>query len=291
MKDDKLSLEEKLSLMKEVADSFAADLENFEYPKPQPSKDRLTYWFPKLQNGLQEYLPKTEVVPYNHFKFIEHLEEASSEWRMTKYFLSGELRQLFEDSWNAVQKLMPLSQDGVFVRTDLASAKHDGPSTYLIKDKTDMYKALARTAEDNEIKFGLFGPIPSAFVFRQFLKLNTAFTAFGGLPIANEWRFFATGKRVECFHFYWPDDAIRDASVPDWKDRLAKLQRNAIGAILPPFQLHALAIDAVRLVGDAETGDAWSVDFAEDVNGKFWLIDMADANRSWHPNHLDSSSV
>jgi hypothetical protein len=43
----------------------------------------------------------------------------------------------------------------------------------------------------------------------------------------------------------------------------------------------------VRLVGDAETGDVWSVDFAEDVEGNFWLIDMADANRSWHPEHDD----
>jgi len=42
-----------------------------------------------------------------------------------------------------------------------------------------------------------------------------------------------------------------------------------------------MALRAVRAVGKG----SWSVDFALDANGKWWLIDMALAADSWHPTH------
>src|ERR1051326_6924876 len=139
------SFEDSLEAIKKTAESFAADLENFELPKPRPSKDRLTYWFPKLWNGYQAYLPKTIIVPYNHFDFLEIMEEG---YKARPEVVSENL-QLLEVCWRACAALMPFSQDvRVFVRTDIASAKHYGPRGYLIQKKEDIYPVLSRLVED-----------------------------------------------------------------------------------------------------------------------------------------------
>ena len=33
----------------------------------------------------------------------------------------------------------------------------------------------------------------------------------------------------------------------------------------------------------AVLNDSWSIDFAKDSEGRWWLIDMALAEQSWHP--------
>jgi D-alanine-D-alanine ligase-like ATP-grasp enzyme len=45
--------------------------------------------------------------------------------------------------------------------------------------------------------------------------------------------------------------------------------------------LSAMALKAVQAIGE----HCWSVDFAQDEAGKWWLIDMARAESSWHPKH------
>src|ERR1051326_162451 len=253
-------LEEGLEAIKKVADSFAADLENFELPKPRPSKDRLTYWFPKLWNGYQAYLPKTIVIPYNHFDFLEIMEE---DYAARPEVVSSNMT-LLKQCWDACVELMPFSQDiGVFVRTDLACAKHDGPKGYLIQKKEDVYPVLSRLVEDNEIKFGneiTFGfdsLIPGAFCFRQYLKLNSKFTAFGGLPIANELRMFVhKDKGVQCIHNYWPKEAIKRPSVSDWEKQLLELQESNLAKVKPFEELIEMASCMVDTLGSSETGDS-----------------------------------
>ena len=63
--------------------------------------------------------------------------------------------------------------------------------------------------------------------------------------------------------------------VPDWRDLLAESH------VLSAEDLAALdrmAFRAARACG----GGKWSVDFALDRAGKFWLIDMAVAEDSYH---------
>jgi len=112
---------------------------------------------------------------------------------------------------------------------------------------------------------------------REFLRLDASFTAFHGLPISREWRFFADGEKVRCFHPYWPVDVIKNnVGHEEWDTAENVLKDHH--TIPDCFEsLAEMAIMAAGCVG----GD-WSVDFAMDKSEKWWLIDMALAKDSWH---------
>lgn len=162
----------------------------------------------------------------------------------------------------------------VFIRTDLASAKHSGPKAYKIETDGES-QPIGETLEDNEIKFWMEREGPSAFLVRKFLSLRSEFTAFHGLPIAREFRFFADENGVKCYHPYWPEETIEDyrPSREDWRECLRDLQR-----IPKAPELWYMAVEAAKACGDGE----WSVDFCQDVDGKWWLLDMATAEDSFH---------
>jgi hypothetical protein len=179
-----------------------------------------------------------------------------------------------------------------FVRTDLSSAKHDGPTSYWLNSLDDLQRVCLVTFEDNASKGLATGPTPlRAMLFRQWLDLDAAFTAFAwnnnsGHPIAREFRVFMGGDAEPCIHFYWPEDAI-DGNKPsreDWRVLLAEAR------ILTAEEAETLANWAEQAVtavnATLDQPDRWSVDFAQDRDGSWWLIDMARARDSWHPEHL-----
>jgi hypothetical protein len=164
----------------------------------------------------------------------------------------------------------------VFVRSDLASAKHRGVTAIRASSAADLPELAQGIVEDNAIK----DLDPAFLVVRPWIEIRSRFNAFHGLPIGAEWRVFATASRVICEHFYWPEDAIHFSRVaaaepPGWREMLAELKRER-----PPPAIGPAAVRAARLCGRAKS---WSVDFAQDVSGRVWLIDMATADRSSHP--------
>jgi hypothetical protein len=172
-----------------------------------------------------------------------------------------------------------------FLRTDLSSAKHDGPSTYRIDAATKdvVCWAAARTFEENVMK--MMFEMPLAFMFREWLDLAYYFTAFRGHRIAREWRYFVEDSKITDRYFYWPWHAVEDHLDPNpiidpqkAYELSLDLSRELTTEERTP--LNAMAVEAARAVG----GGDWSVDFAQDKNGRWWLIDMALAASSWRPS-------
>jgi hypothetical protein len=226
-----------------------------------PDPNSALLWFPPVaEAGLP--VPRTEFVQY----------DPSSLWPLLdgqpmNGFPLGELR-------NACERIgYP-----AFLRTDLASAKHYGPKAFRVARPDRLEECIFRTFEDNCLK-DLSGGT-QAFMVREYLSIDSMFTAFGGLPIGREWRVFADQDGGRCHHFYWPEDAFSyERNLPaTWQADLAIAatsldeERRA--------SLYDMAHRAVRAIGYS----AWSVDFALDTSGKWWLIDMATAARSWHPD-------
>lgn len=222
------------------------------------------YWLPRIEaiagNGLQT--PKTFVVPYDHQAAVDSISDGVfwPEWESVQAAV-----------WEICQRL-----GGAFVRTDLASAKHDGPSSYKITTKDDVAGVLSLTIQDNELKFWPAGPYPTAFLVREFLDLAAPFRAFGGHPIAREWRYFATAEDLVCKHFYWPEDALLQPDTEGWQKLLMEMASHP-----PPIELNEIA---VRAADACPAAKEWSVDFAQDTDGCWWLVDMATAASSWHPD-------
>lgn len=144
-------------------------------------------------------------------------------------------------------------------------------------DSDEDGRAIFETLEDNEMKFWMERDGPSAFLVRQFLDLEHHFTAFRGLAISREWRYFATAENVICRHPYWPADALEEhvdeAAYPDWRFWLQQIHEP-----MDSPELDRMAIIAASACGDG----AWSVDFCRDVAGKWWLLDMATMRDSYH---------
>ena len=219
-------------------------------------------WLPKIiAAGLP--VPRTEIVSYQHDLVVPIFDGEES----------AELDRLEKGVKIAAEKIgYP-----VFIRTDLASAKHSGPKSYRATSPAGIGQVVLSTIEDNELKFWMHPRGgPQAILVREFLILPAPFTAFHGLPISREWRLFADRERVWCSHFYWPTMALEEQpGLPgNWRELLAELQQPFIERPL----LEGMAIQAAGAVG----GGTWSVDFAQDADGKWHLIDMAQACDSWH---------
>jgi|ERR1700722_1381342 len=216
-------------------------------------------WLPRIEAaGLPT--PKTIIVPYEHHKCVCIFDGIGS----------PEVSRLTDAIMEAAREIgFP-----VFIRTDLASAKHSGPDAYRI-DEDSHNQPIFETLEDAELKCFMDSD-PEAFLVRKFLTLDAPFTAFRDLPIAREFRFFANGSCVHCWHPYWPEDSLEehDPSNPDWRELLAGMQGT-------PPELGGLAMMAITAARACGGGD-WSVDFCRDTDGKWWLLDMATAADSFH---------
>lgn len=164
----------------------------------------------------------------------------------------------------------------VFIRTDLSSAKHDGPSAYRADSPDDLWRCVSATFHDNAMKD--LAPFVRAFMIREWLNLDGSFTAFRGHLISREWRLFVDKSGVKCSHFYWPVEAIEDhTKEPKYRELLDALSSE-------PNEMRTLRTMAEAAVNAIGHGD-WSVDLARDVSGKWWLTDMASSRSSWHPKH------
>lgn len=163
----------------------------------------------------------------------------------------------------------------VFMRTDLCSGKHDWKETCFVPKAGDLMPHLMALCEFNELA-QIIGLDYTSIVLREFLELETSFTAFHGeMPINKERRYFVKEGKVVCHHPYWPAEAFKGhTNDPGWEAKLADLNYESGEEI-------SLLSGLAKKAGEA-LGDSWSVDFAKAKNGNWYLIDMALAESSYH---------
>lgn len=228
-------------------------------------------WLPKIEEANLPS-PKTLIVNYNHHSILNIFDNLPC--------------KEFDDLIVSVGQKCDEIGYPCFIRTDLSSAKHSGPGAYKINEPKEIGHVLYATIEDNEMKFWLEKEQPMAILVRDWLDLESPFTAFSGHAIAREWRFFADSEKVICFHPYWPEDSLQfyNHSEPDnWKEKLAELHKE-------PDDLQELKSMAVIGAVFYGCGTA-SVDFAKDTKGKWWLTDMAVAEDSYHWNTCEKNKT
>jgi hypothetical protein len=224
------------------------------------------WWLPRLQQTGDGMIPQTLTV------FIDYGD------------LLDVLDGMTPPSWAETCRQVRLAAEAigypVFVRSDFASAKHDGPGSYRMDGPQDAQRVVAAIVEDATLKdLGAH-----ALLVREWLDLDAGFKAFNNHPIAKEFRVFVDAiGGFQCIHPYWPADAIFNPDREDWREILAK-QSNLPGPHLT--HMYERAMVAAQAMNMAE--DGWSVDFAFGAgknHGGWWLIDMAVAEESWHPDH------
>ncbi|MFZ5768522.1 MAG: ATP-grasp domain-containing protein [Bacillota bacterium] len=162
----------------------------------------------------------------------------------------------------------------LFLRTDLASCKHEWGRTCYVESPDGLWRNLFRLVDGN----GVYDLACEAIVLRQYIPLQHGFRAFWGMPVARERRYFVRDGEVICHHPYWPEEAMRFFRIeepPGWRDILRRLNEE------PPEEVEVLS-EYARDLSRALPG-AWSLDFALGEDGSWYFIDAAEASRSWHP--------
>lgn len=224
------------------------------------NRNSMLYWYPLIKD-LPIPQPKTEIVlrKNNWWKYLDGKNLPDKDFYKLKH---------------AICKMgIPC-----FMRTDLTSGKHNYLDTCYIGSVADLDKNLFKLIEANALRDLWF----NAIIIREFIYLNYKFRAFDGLPIASERRYFIKGGKVICHHPYWVEDAIRfyertkDQEKLTWQKWLKELNRES------KTEITILSGYAEKVASVLE--GAWSIDFAKDSEGKWWLIDCAEAASSWHPD-------
>lgn len=226
------------------------------------NKNSLLYWFPKVcALGIP--------VPRTHSMVL--CDDAVSALLAT---LDGS--RVPDGFMKPIQEAAAEMGFPLFLRTDLQSGKHGWKKTCYVEDASCLQANIIGVVEENMLGACCFGPLFEALVFREFLDLETNFTAFyGSMPINRERRYFVRDGSILCHHPYWPADAIDGhADDPDWRNKLAVLNEepDAETALLSDYALTA----SRSLPG------FWSADFAKATDGTWYLIDMALGGESFH---------
>lgn len=251
----------------------------------------LLYWYPIVRDecaGIPQ--PRTAIVavePPQHGETLIAACTLDHEHGMNG--AAEECRSRFHELLPALREAADAYGYPVFVRTDLVSGKHGWTETCYVASAERMPINAENViySHADAMMWDEQGEV-SALVVREFLALEAQFTAFVGMPIARERRYFISTGRVVCHHSYWIEDAVEKgvqyqgaptAPPYDWRERLAYLNDESGGEILTLVGMAEEVAHAMQQHG----GHEWSVDFAHTASGVWYLIDMAVAERSWHP--------
>ena len=239
------------------------------------NKTSMSYWLPKITE-LPIPIPRTVLIKAEYGEGMDYLSK---------------------ETHIAVENAATKMGYPCFIKTDLCAGKHAYLNTCYIKNVKTLHRNLERLRDDNFCCDQLFEYI----AVREFIPLAWKFKAFNDLPIAPERRYFIEGGKVVCYHPYWPEDAIEFFNLTPknprgetgsytegikYRNFLAKKRKEECIPLLremnkeTPDEIKLLTAYA-ELVSEVLPG-YWSVDFALGQNGNWYLIDMAEGDKSWH---------
>lgn len=242
-----------------------SSIERFENSKKNPNQ--FSYWFSSvLQSNANA--PKTRVI-----KISRDISDLILKEDPEAFFSNEELIRLVDFIKESFELF---NTDKLFIKNSLFSSKHNWKSSCFITSKSDIAEHVATIMYDWALSGS--GDYATEFVVREVIETKPAFLAFNEMPVTEEYRFFSKDGETYAYQPYWPEDAIQDASIEDWKPALREIS-------IPSLErLHNLIDLSAEITKDL--GGDWSVDFLIDKDGKAWLIDMALASQSYKSKSL-----
>lgn len=255
-------------------------------------KNSMVYWFPPLRDTIQDlglsnvHVPDTlfvDLTPINTFEYARDRDDLTEEDIHTVMKCPAD--------WDAEQIKHAADHIGypAFIRTDTDSDKHNietaGRLTTGTTDEiNETVQSLICGVSANS---GMIGePRFNYLAVREWVDIDSEFTAFDGTPIGPEVRIFVTDGTVQCHHFYWPfhDRQMRtdvDGEFDEAKQTAVEEMEAEIDAAMD-----TVLRDAAREISTAFDG-TWAIDFARSTDGDWYAIDMSRGHDSWHPTHCE----
>jgi len=231
------------------------------------NKSSMLYWYEKIVTCDVPQLSHTEIIP-----------------------IEIDLYEFFDGNTGSLQRYngqLDKAAEGIsyplFMRTDHYSGKHSWTDTCYVERN---WRDNILTLLDRSYMADL--PI-NAIVFRRYIEMDSVFTAFNGMPVNPERRYFIVDGEIICHHPYWIPDAIEQGTLPEnlpinWRELLAEANTES------PEEILLLGGYAGKIARRFREG-GWSVDFCKGKDGVWYFIDMAEAWRSWHPDCPNKTSM
>ena len=224
----------------------------------------LEQWYPLVAGKVPTPVTKIVLAPRD----MQPLEEATNEELVSWRF---DFQKVCADISEAALSIgWPF-----FLRTGLTSCKHDWERTCYVPNREAILPHVLNLITGSA-EIDLLGLPSDVFVVRELLTVDPMFFAFRHMPITREFRFWVNGGSVIGWQPYWPPEAIEESApleTPAWRSRLARASK------LDPHEYAALSRQS-EMVSRSVPG-AWSVDWLQARNGRWYLTDMAHAERSW----------
>jgi hypothetical protein len=228
-------------------------------------ENSIAYWYPKIKDLVPT--PRTEIFP---------IEAVWSE--------DGNSLTIDDDYFEPILKKAEEMGFPIFVRANDGSDKHEWRDTCYVEKKEDLRRHIGNLliwSMDNFLPY-------NAIALREFIKMDTGFTAFYlGMPVNPERRYFVKDGKIVCHHPYWIEDAIHGSKeeLPEnWKEILKEMNMEEQGEI-------DLLTSYAEKIGKEMAG-YWSIDFCRTKEGKWLMIDCARGQDSWHqegcPNKISN---
>lgn len=219
------------------------------------NKNCLSYWFPLIEKHVP--VPKTEII---------HSGDMTS-------ILDGETPEGWHELLAAIEAARTRLGPECFLRTGHTSGKHQWSRTCHLTEASNIADHVAALVEWSAIVD--FAGLPTnVWCVREMLPTSTIGTCpdFADMPVCREFRFFVKDGEVQCFHPYWPLEALIDGGFAEdvqlgWYNDFCRLDDP---------EPKRLAETVSRIVPGA-----WSVDVLETKRG-WHITDMAEASRSFH---------
>ena len=231
---------------------------NIDYPD-----NSLFYWYPLIKD-LGIPMPKTVMVPMTG-------DEKEDRYQL----FNGKEAPLLEKYMLRLQENAKSMELPLFLRSDETSNKHGWENTCFVSDIEQIPHHAYQIIEFTEMAGWLGGLDINGFVLREFLELDTRFTAFHGkMPVAKEFRFFVKDGKYQCYHPYWFPACMVKPSIEDWYDELLDMEN------ISEAELEQL-IRWTEKIGNAVDG-YWSVDFCQLLDKTWAMTDMAIGENSFH---------
>jgi hypothetical protein len=220
--------------------------------------DSLLNWYPKIKN-LDIPQPKTKIVLLTDKEYYETMDIMPNK------------------IVDRVSKVIENFSLPVFIRTDQSSAKHYWKDTCFYNG-LNLRRHLYEICTFNHCADFMGLPF-SSIVVREYIPMDSKYTAFEGMPVNPERRYFIKDGNILCHHHYWIKEAIKNPSVDGWEQLSDEMNEQTDEEIK---LLSSYAEKVIKVIDGF-----WSIDFCKGKDGKWYLIDMATGANSWHPKECE----
>lgn len=259
----------KIPEIKMPSEAELAEMRRLRSERARANKTCQSYWYPLIPADVP--VPKTQLV-----EFPLDLQGIALEAAESPNLDPTSHEKLFAGI-RKIEEACDLFGYPVFIKTGIFSDKHQW--SCFVENKEAVKKAVITIVYGWAMVGGFGSDESEFFVIRELLPTKPYMLFEGKMPVTKERRYFAEGGKVTWHQPYWPRDAF-----PDWAT-VDLLGHSSIDYALELLneeteeEVHRLSALA-RSITTAIPG-AWSIDFLQDIYGKWWLIDMAEAHKSY----------